>query len=66
MLIILIKDTRIVAGPYKIATEWQSEEDTKFLLRRKIIICERGSIKEYYDSKEVTPDIIESTHTLRD
>ena len=66
MLIILIKGTRVVAEPHKVAAEWQSEEGTKFLLRRKIVICERGSMKEYYDSKEVTPDVVEGTDALRD
>ena len=66
MLIILIKGAKVVAELPKIAAEWQSEEGTKFLLRRKIVIYERGSIKEYYDSKEVTPDVVEDTDALKD
>ena len=36
----------VALEPHKVAAEWQSEEGTKFLLRRKIVICGRGSMKE--------------------
>lgn len=61
----LSKGTREVASKPKIVAEWESEEGTRFLVRTRFERAEEGRQKERYDTKEVTPDVVEGTGALK-
>jgi len=54
-----------VASKPKIVAEWESEEGTRFLVRTRFERAEEGRQKERYDTKEVTPDVVEGTGALK-
>jgi hypothetical protein len=60
----LLKGTGEKASKPKIVAEWESEEGTRFLVRTRFETAEEGHKKERYDTKEVTPDVVEGTDAL--